>query len=729
MACFRSIGPALFSTWLASVGLFGCGSDAAPSPFVLDAGAPVGAGGGGGAGGESASGAGGNGTSDPTLGGPCLDDNDCNDGLDCTSDACDLTIERCRFLPDDSLCDDQQFCNGAERCENNEGCVAGEPSECSDGSACTIDACDEATKSCTHEIRDADMDGDPDIHCAPGKDCDDNDPTRSSLLPEVCGNGKDDNCDGLIDDGSCISPSHDTCLDPLEISASGTYALDTTGAGFNYASTCSLPNQAAARDVVAAVLLAAGPPVDIEITARTPWPGVTATIAGSCGDPSTEIACGKSYFSPLGGQLAKARARSVGDPSQDLAFPIYVATDSPIALSLDVQFLPASTKPDNETCGTALPIQPGVPTLVSIVDAVPDLATNCAFATGDLVYSFSIAQPQNIEVYATSVDGDGLPWLSLRGPGCALLADEITCQQAVSPHLFWQSLPAGTYYVGVAASAPTDALVTVEVLPPTPPSADDNCATAPPLAPNTTVDVDMVGYQDDHNLGCFPGAPEAAFALDVAVPSDLLLVERIAQGDSGAVELALPGCTSLDLLACFAGAPSPLRTAKYNVAPGDYRVVGESFLSKPIQLTAFMRPTVAPVFVPFADGCADAVDIPETGGRFQGNTANANADFTAGCDQAGGAPNGAKDQLLRLVLSADKRVVFDMGGSAYTTLLDVRKGPSCPGNEVVGGCTIGYYTGRSFLDLDLAAGTYYVQIDGFVAESGPWSLDVYVVDP
>jgi hypothetical protein len=46
---------------------------------------------------------------------------------------------------------------------------------------------------------DADCDGDP-----ASTDCDDQDPTRSHLLPEVCGNGKDDNCDGQIDEGCGI---------------------------------------------------------------------------------------------------------------------------------------------------------------------------------------------------------------------------------------------------------------------------------------------------------------------------------------------------------------------------------------------------------------------------------------------------------------------------------------------------------------------------------------------
>ena len=75
------------------------------------------------------------------------------------------------------------------------------------------------------------------------------------------------------------------------------------------------------------------------------------------------------------------------------------------------------------------------------------------------------------------------------------------------------------------------------------------------------------------------------------------------------------------------------------------------------------------------------------------------------------------------------RVILDMLGSSYATLLDVRKGPDCPGTEVPLACAAGYFVQRSFLDLTLSAGTYFLQIDGYAGQAGPWFLDVRVVDP
>jgi hypothetical protein len=713
--------------FVASLGALGCGSGGAPNPFGFDPGdvAPdAGTDGGDDDGGGVPVG------SDPELGGPCVDDGQCDDGVPCTFDECDEELLLCRFSPDDSTCQNELFCDGVERCLTKIGCVPGVPVGCSDPTPCTIDACDEATKACVHAPRDADEDGDIDGHCSGGKDCDDLDPKVSSLEPEVCGNKKDDNCNLAVDEAACIAPAHDTCSDPLEITAPGSYAMDTAGAGFHYPTSCATADPALLRDVVAAVVLPAGPPIDVQVTAQTQFADVSVALAGLCGDASSELACGPSFPAVVGnGKIAKLRGRSLGDPAKETVFPLYVTTGQVAPVTLEVAFLPAEPKPSNETCGSAEPLSPGVPAKAQIIDAAKDLGSACEAPLGDLVYSFDLAQPANVDVYAASLDGDGLPALSLRGPGCALPEDELTCQAAETAHVFWQSLQPGTYFVALSATAPTTALVTLELSPPTTPAPDDMCGTAPPLAPNTTIDVPLAGHQDDSSV-CLPGMVDAAYALDLTETSDVLLVERISQGDVGAISLALPACSDeSDLLVCESGDDSPVRAAKHAVPAGSYRVVAESALGQPVQVTAFVRKAVAPTLIPFADGCADAHAIPETGGFFQGTTKNAAAAYNAGCDQGGLPEGGAPEQMLKLTLSAPKRVVLEMAGSGYSTLLDVRKGPACPGVEIAQGCAVGYGPQKSFLDLDLDAGVYYLQIDGYALDAGPWFLDVRVVDP
>jgi hypothetical protein len=172
-----------------------------------------------------------------------------------------------------------------------------------------------------------------------------------------------------------------------------------------------------------------------------------------------------------------------------------------------------------------------------------------------------------------------------------------------------------------------------------------------------------------------------------------------------------------------------VRARKRNVAPGAYRVITESTIAQSQQVTALVRKAAPATIATFADACADRILIPPGGGFFQGNTANATADFSAGCDSAGGPAFGAPDQLLELDLTAQKRVVLDMTGSGYNTLLDVRQGPSCPGTEVLLGCSAAGSAAKSYLDLTLDPGSYFIQVDGLAGDAGPWFLDVFVVDP
>ncbi|HLK38535.1 MAG TPA: hypothetical protein VKU41_17355, partial [Polyangiaceae bacterium] len=203
--------------------------------------------------------------------------------------------------------------------------------------------------------------------------------------------------------------------------------------------------------------------------------------------------------------------------------------------------------------------------------------------------------------------------------------------------------------------------------------------------------------------------------------------ERIPQVESGAVSLDAPACGKADRLVCATGG-TPIRVGKRNVGQGDYRVVVSDTLGLKGTVEALVRPTVPPTILPSgaADTCATAIDA-SSGGYFTGDTSTTQPTYSSGCDSPDSP--GAPDQVLSLSLTQAQRLVIDMEGSTYTTMLDIHQGPSCPGTPVPNACYVGFGMARSFLDLELQAGQYWVIIAGYSGAKGPWSADVRVLPP
>jgi hypothetical protein len=659
---------------------------------------------------------------DPTLGGPCTEDAQCDDDVPCTFDRCDQDLWRCRNTPDDAQCDDGVYCNGREVCAPRRGCAPGPVVTCQDGNPCTIDRCVEAAKSCERSMRDVDGDGDPDDHCVGSRDCNDIDPTVSSLRAEICGNFKDDNCNGQIDEQPCSVAEGDVCATALAVSAPGTYLLTSVAAQKDYATTCTVKSPAAAQDIVVAITVPDGGgarDVQVWTTAALASNEVAIALQATCGNAATEIGCGHVD----GTSSARTIARGVA-PGETVHAIVTTQSESPV--DLKVEMPPATSKPTNESCAAPEPVALETPFTVSLIDAAKDLTTGCDKAkTGELTYAFTLSEPRDVRVFASTLAGPGDPVVTLRDATCT---GELRCRSGTTPPLFARSLPAGTHVIGVAGTTQLDASIMVRTYAPSAPPANQSCATAPAAPRGTAFAVDLSAQEDAIATGCLPGGPAAAYALELTEPSDVLVVGRFPANRLGAVSLHGPDCTTQDRLACSTGT-TPVRVSRRNLPPGSYRVVVADELGQSVQLTVLVRPTVAPVKVTASGGCASTVSIPQSGGFFTGDTSSHSGDFNAGCDAPGQPLGGAPDQMLRLDLSQSRRVVLDMSGSFYTTVLDLRTGPTCPGTEVAGACHVGFGPSRSFLETVLAAGRYWVQVDGYAGDSGPWNLDVRVLPP
>jgi len=729
---------------LVLLGLLGtisaCGNGSVHSPFHVDAGSEAGAAGapdtdGGLNVGEDAG--------DPTLGGPCADDEQCVDELPCTSDRCDQELQRCRHIPDDGQCSDELYCNGEEICDPKLGCRSGPPVSCADTDPCTIDTCVEKTHGCARAPRDADGDGDPVWNCEGGGDCDDSDPSVNSSAKEVCGNGKDDNCNGTIDEvKGCATPAHDTCASALTIDASGFTTLSLAATKLDYPTKCAPSGErkvgdvpVVLGDVVVALEVPEGAARDVDVVVRGESGSLVslATTSDDCKRPKA-VTCAPTFDS-----VSRLRLYSLAPGIH----PLYVAGRVGSELSLAVTYSDASTAPLNETCSTAQPIEPKVAQTVVLAESVADLTSACEpeassddetideltqIKSGELVYSFTLAEARDVRVFANPLDDYGVPLLSLRNAACNQASSELTCRiGSPASALFARALPAGQYFLSVASTGPGDVDLRLEEFEATSPPADQGCENAPQIGSGQTLELSLNDHADAVDDGCLAGAPDSSHSLTLTEATDVLLVTRISANDNAAVSLVGASCTAQARLSCGTSSTSPVRAQAYAVPPGTYRAVVESALGSPVTLTAFTRKAVPATLVLFADDCSAPFEIPATGGRFKGNTGNQHADFSAGCDVGNQAKNGAPDQLLHLRLETKSRVVLDMAGSSFSTMLSVRSGTTCPGTELPLACAAGQAAGRSFLDLDLESGDYYVQVDGYGASAaGAWSLDVYV---
>ncbi len=116
--------------------------------------------------------------------------------------------------------------------------------------------------------------------------------------------------------------------------------------------------------------------------------------------------------------------------------------------------------------------------------------------------------------------------------------------------------------------------------------------------------------------------------------------------------------------------------------------------------------------------CANAYFIPVNSGVFtdSGDTSSCSDFYQGSCNT-----NRAPEVVYRFYLPKPTRVVVDLAGSGYDTLLYMQR-DSCPGSEVA--CNDDYSQKTSHLDVSLEPGDYYFFVDGYGTNSGAYKLSV-----
>lgn len=127
----------------------------------------------------------------------------CDDGNDVSGDGCEAD---CTYsCTSDAECDDGQVCSGSELCDlTTHACTVGVAVVCTPSDACHTSSCTEESGGMCEEVL-IDVDGDGVAASslgACGTDCDDGNPERRPGLPDICGDGIDNDCDPATADNT-----------------------------------------------------------------------------------------------------------------------------------------------------------------------------------------------------------------------------------------------------------------------------------------------------------------------------------------------------------------------------------------------------------------------------------------------------------------------------------------------------------------------------------------------
>lgn len=223
-------------------------------------------------------------------------------------------------------------------------------------------------------------------------------------------------------------------------------------------------------------------------------------------------------------------------------------------------------------------------------------------------------------------------------------------------------------------------------------------------------------FGSEVTTSCGSGA-DAIYELRLTEDHDVLLS---AFGDSEtyiAVRSACPGTTDL---VCAA---SQVRAR--GLAAGTWYVIVKTASLGNFALTVELFAPAVVQYVSGNDTCAAAHEMIADAGSttmYIGTTTGLANDATASCASTAASP----DAVYRLTLADSRTIGFDMRTTSFDSALHVKR-DACPAGTEVGCNDDTGSTRRSYLNLTLAAGTYYVFADGYsTGASGGYELEVTI---
>ena len=687
-----------------------------------------------------------------TVGESCFADSECQDGCfcngtercmgnvcvvgtdpcttsECSTGSCDEAADACELVPDDTLCDDGVFCNGPERCDGRRGCLPGIPPLCTDGDICTIDRCDEATAACVNSAIDEDGDGAIARSCG-GEDCDDRNADRAPGLPEICGNGIDDDCNSAVDalDTAC-APTNDLCADaargPLDITPVGlgttVISSSTVGMAADYDTGCGETAEDDSPDAVFTFTLDQTRRVGISMVGAGSSGVIVLAALADCGDEDEELACSDP-------------SSSTQDPFIGLntvpagTYAIIVKTE--VSPAFDLSLTIAETQPldlTGDTCANPIDVSAGGTftgnflgdPLYSGDEFNDDFDLACFSSTlnyVETVFTFTTTEVQDVTLRGTLIATSGSEYNSALAlaDDCEspseffeeryCIRESVNTSRAPAT-LFYRNMPAGTYFVHLEKPTTSttnynDWRLEVQIDPASGSNPGDDCSPGTPLdITSSQQTVDLSTLLEERAAGEFCRVNTTGY-IDLFYQFTLAsTVDVTVNTDGGGVQhwaAVSETCGSpVSEYECY-GATSGSGSRTYRrLGPGTYFVNVSTFATSG-NITASI--TTAPATpAPANDTCAGAELIAS------GSVDT--FDLTSYSDSEEYCAAGYLDAHYRIVLTQRSEVTLRADGARRIALFDdcaLASAPTCSSSAV--------FPPR--LETILDPGTYYVAVEG-----------------
>ncbi|MFH1438638.1 MAG: putative metal-binding motif-containing protein [Pseudomonadota bacterium] len=633
---------------------------------------------------------------------------ECVDEFDCTNETCNEETKACDYELNHDLCDDGEVCTGQERCSEYHSCVSGTVPDCSDDDICTIDICDEDRGGCVHDPRDLDEDGHEDDNCD-GDDCNDRDPEIYPGRDEICDDGKDNNCNMMVDmtDPEC-RPENDTCDAPIELEEDEEILGSTWGTSHNYSSNfCYIYSE---RDVTFVLTLEEERDLIVNVSTVTAG-ALDVAIQSTCGSTVSELACqsGNSFTMrrnrvPAGTYHVIVWTTIEGD------FNISYSTAEPTA------------RPANDQCGGADDVSDGGIFSDTTFDCLNDYLPTCRTgADPDTFYTFTLEEAKKITIGGAAVGAYPYVTVALMTT-CGDNTSQLECATGYTSATIRRNfLEAGTYWISVDTSVESNYNLTVTFEDPIFPPPNDRCDGAIDISDGGYFIGDLMESYRDYTTSCSLATYlDVTYMFELTEPQDVTL-ELWPLGAAAEMALAVVGdCGDMETeFRCRRGNPAGYTLR--SVPEGTYYVIvsgtlhGTDTIKGRYLLTAEYGP---PTPVPANDSCFGAEDISE-GGTVIGSTIATFDDYNTIC-----GPSNYFDVVYTFTLTEDHDVIIDVDpDTTMGVALEIQR--TCGSSASMLDCASS--ESGEMHSHSVPAGTYFLIVD--TQRETDFNMEVTFEDP